>query len=166
MTEEDEGLPPVLEGLENRLSALEGAPSGGLGSATEFSATEAPNPIGGGPETMTVLEFGAPQPVLAVSVAGEDYPSLLVASDGDVFLGDGTVDPYVAGGLIRFAPAAARFSLVGRGDDPAALVVDGDVEAGGYTADGANGVVLYSPDGTRHRLKVANDGTLSSEVVT
>ena len=41
------------------------------------------------------------------------------------------------------------------------LNVNGDIEV----TDNTKGVILKSPDGSRFRLEVANDGTLSTEAL-
>lgn len=72
----------------------------GLASATPFTATAAVDPATSG--AMTVDTYPDDQSALAIQVAGDAYPQVLItskAADG-IYLGDGTYDAYNHGSNI------------------------------------------------------------------
>ena len=79
--------------------------------------------------------------------AGGNFSRLSIGGGGQITLsGDGS-----------FSFSGGGFS----GDTVGNLTTSGDIEI----TDTAKGVILKSPGGTRYRIKVADDGTLSTEVV-
>lgn len=107
---------------------------------------------------LTVLVMPAvPQAVaLAIAVEGDDFPRWLLVVDDGLYLGDGTSDPYNNG------------ALAFDGSQPYPRIdLSGDVNVQGDLSldDGTKGLILVSPDATRYRFKVANDGTVSTEEV-
>lgn len=75
----------------------------------------------------------------------------------------------VGGALIQFredGTGAVQFYLTGLTDLTAGTIEgDFDVAAGNTVRDGTAGFVCFSPDATAWRIKVANDGSLSTELV-
>jgi len=162
---------PFKNFLERRVEAEEdggGGDGGASMAATAFSVDTTPNTVTGEGD-ITVLTFPADTPVLALKLDGDDFPRWLLTSNGTVWLADGTVDPYDGTPWSRIGPSAPGvFTVQGSNG----VILDGDtagttVESGDlHFNDNSQGVVLRSPNGGAHRLKVANDGTLSTEVAT
>lgn len=124
------------------VNAGSGAP--GLPTATPLTTEIVANPITG-IGTMTVAVFPATTVVFAVKIEGDAFPRFVMGSTQDGwYFGDGTIDP-TGGPNLNW------------GNDQIGIF-GGDLEV----AQNSRGVILHSPNNTRHRLTVANDGTVSS----
>lgn len=87
---------------------------------------------------------------------GDTKPRVLLRSDGQVLLGDGTADPTDAGMYLnsgRIVVYSASGVLL---DGGAVEVASGDILCSG------GGPVLYAPDTSAHRIVVSNAGALST----
>lgn len=102
---------------------------------------------------------------VAIGFKGEAFPRLLLnpstTGDGFLWFGDGTYDPRDGGGIYLYNPAflpapIANALVCGSTDNNQAL--------NGFFlfTSNAGGPVLTAPDNSRHRVVVANDGTLST----
>lgn len=141
--------------------AAQSGASGGLSPATPVTTTTMDNPVAGG--DMTVLVFPADTAALAIAIEGDEFPRWVLTSDpaDGLFLTDGTFDMYDGPGITR-NPSFNCVSATKGSGGMFGFQTNGDLFVDGIGA----GVVQHSPDGTAYRLKVANDGTLSTEVVT
>lgn len=144
--------------------------SSGLTPATPFTVEVADNSVVGEGD-MTVLVFPELTAALAIKIEGENFPRFILTSRG-LSLGDGSIDPWYNGPEIFFGDfgTGPKLGILGVGTFPSGspvyvrpgLDVDGDVAV--HT--GTQGFCLWSPNNTPYRIKVANDGTLSTEVVS
>ena len=150
---------PDAEGPDARgMAQSGGAQSGASIAATPFTTETMPDPFAGGDATMSVLVFPADQTALAIKIEGADFPWLLIPSSGGegLYFGDGSYDPFDAGPAF-WANADGTMVLY----SPAAINARADIMFQSAT----KGVVLAAPDTSLHRLKVGNDGTVTSEPV-
>jgi hypothetical protein len=93
--------------------------------------------------------FGLQSTPFHINAAG-NFDRLSIGDEGEhVFNGDGTFS--LANGNFTTDPSG---NLTAR-----SFTTAGDIEI----TDIATGVILKSPGGTRYRIKVADDGTLSTE---
>lgn len=107
--------------------------------------------------------------MLAFKVADEAFPRMyLIIGDGDtgLWMGDGTQDPYDAGGgRISYEGDVLRLNSNAGGS----ILLSSDTSIGQIVDDllfkKPTGPLLVSPDDTVYRLIIANDGTLSTEIV-
>lgn len=119
------------------------------------------NTITGSGKIATMV-FPTDTPVAAWAVAGDAFPRGVIGADptddGLFFLGDGTYDPVFQGAGVALSSVGVLQFFANQ-----AGLTDtfGDIRV----RPPGVGVILPSPDGTRHRLRVADDGTLSTEVV-
>lgn len=128
----------------------------GLVPATPFTAESGDDPVSGG--TMTTLVFPEDVTAVAIKIDGDEFPRLLINSAGQILLGDGTTDPWNdAGGIIKFDAGKVLVSDI--------RVGNGSTVSDFTFTNKATGPLLRAPDDSYHRVKVANDGTLSTEVV-
>lgn len=129
--------------------------------AAAFTTEEIDDPIGGG--TMTAIIFPAEQTALAIKMAGDDYPRIILGSDSSdgIVMGDGTFDPYGASGA--FVGFGAGLRLQSPAANP--TEVKGGFRAPYGIGNVGGGLQVKSPDGTWHRILVADDGTVSTDVV-
>lgn len=140
--------------------------------ARNFNVVTATDPISG--DSYNYLTFDVEGTVMAWGLVGDAFPRTIIAADPDdgIMMADGTVDPYnddgasirlnVSGQLIISAPSTAysidsQITL----SAPGVQVFGGDV----YVWNVGKGFIIRSPDGNPHRIKIANDGTLSTEAV-
>lgn len=151
----------------NALAAAANAGGGdpqALHASSPFTVVQMPDPVAG-TGTMDVIVFPAATSArLALAAEGAAFPWMVMGADWEdgVYFGDGTYDPYNDGGANLYDLGTPKgVGLIGE------LHVRGDVavaQGSDYrVADKASGVVLLSPDNTAYRIKVANDGTLSTE---
>lgn len=134
-------------------AATGGSQSGASVAATPFTTETMANPIGDG--DISVLVFPAEgSAVLAVKVDGDAFPRwlLMAGNESGLYIGDGTIDVTQGANIWGHG---ADLHLGGRGN----VVPDTDVIFDGV------GPVLTAPDTSTHRIKVANDGSLSTEPV-
>lgn len=135
-----------------------------IADPTGVTIETAPNTIKGS-GTYDVITFPADTVALAFKLEGDDFPRVVFPADpndyGALFMGDGTYDPLGSG------PAGIWFSgyfLRSGGFSTGATTIDG--VGNRITIDDSNGgLIQRSPSGTHHRVVVADDGTLSTEVV-
>lgn len=125
---------------------------GGLTPARAVTVVTEPNPVGDGDIDVVTALSG---PILAVRMDTDDFARLILTSSGNLILGDGTAAPaaYVFGGVD--GALALRDSVI----------IAGDVTAGDNSADGTQGLRLWSPNGTEYRITVTNGGTLDVAAV-
>jgi hypothetical protein len=119
-----------------------------------------------GSGTYNVVTFPADSVAVAWKLEGDAFPRLVMPVDpndyGALFMGDGTTDPLGSSGAgLWFTGRLIR----SRGFSAGAITIDGITDILKID-DSEGGVVQSAPDGSLHRIKVANDGTLSTEVVT
>jgi len=104
---------------------------------------------------LTTVVFPGNTTAFAWAIAGDAFPRVIIGGDPEdtcLAVGDGTFDPYAEGGIISHGGGGAlKFS------GPVAIRCFTDMNFFNGT-----GVVLISPDSTKYRLKVADDGTLST----
>lgn len=112
---------------------------------------------------LTTLVFPTDTVAIAIAIDGDDFPRWLLTTDSNdgLYLGDGTFDPYAStfvryGGGGRLSVSGAHGVDLVAGDGNTTTSQDLEVN------DNTKGVILASPNGTRYRIKVANDGTLSA----
>ena len=153
-----------VQGAITQLDALGGGGGGGAGGGlpaaqADFTTeTLTPDPATGS-GSITVVVVPADQTAFAIKLEGDDFPRWLFLSDATdgLYLGDGTVDPYSSGVSLSMdadyagAPAIALDRLRARND----IVF----------SNAGKGPVLQDPNGDFHRIKVATNGTLSTEPV-
>jgi len=141
--------------LEREIEDLQGQ-SGASMAATAFTTEEMPDPIRGGDATMTVLVFPEDQPVMAAKLEGDEYPRWLLLSDpydSVLYLSNGATSPYDSRASIGWINNQLSLGSVLFNHDAEFNVPE-------------DGVILKAPNNTRYRIKVANDGTLTTEAVT
>lgn len=114
-----------------------------------------------GSGTIAVAVFPADATVIAVKIEGDEHPRFMINVDptdwGAIFLGDGTSDPMQGTAYINSdVNGIGGGAMIGMGG----LVMRGDIWFRGH------GPALRAPDNSFHRIKVGNDGTLSTEVAT
>lgn len=136
-------------------------------AATPFTTTTMPNPMTAG--NMTVIKLSADNPVLAIALAGDAFPRLLIpsdATDAGFYFGDGTFDLFNAG------PAAfIGYSSPGTVGIGASVTVNGvtGLHTSGIAevevSSSGRGVILHSPNNTKYRITVDNAGVLTTTVV-
>lgn len=117
-------------------------PTGGPGSTSERAALNSGSPF-------TMFESDSPYDILfAWGMPDDDFPRFVVFNNGYMAFGAGDVDPTITEFGLTVSPNGS----------PQVWSIGGDVRvAPGF------GFVVPAPDGTPYRIKVANDGTLSTE---
>lgn len=153
----------------NELAAAANAGGGGgLTPATPFTVTQMPNTITGDGD-IDVMVFPAETAAIAIALDGDEFPRWLLSADpsgAGIAFGPGTVDPYDGGAYI--ATNSDSHVFIGSNASDANVEV-GRVTVKGDTGDlmlaSGAGLVLWSPDSTPYRVKVADNGTLSTEEV-
>jgi hypothetical protein len=156
-----------------RLDADAAAPSGAGMAATSFTTETVPDPVRGGGATMQCLVFPVDQPVLAIKLQGDAFPRWLLCADPGgsegLVLGNGTDDPVNAGNAVYLQASNGQLSISSftNGWQRGLTTIGGPLQITGDLRfnDNTESVVLGAPDGSWHRVRVANDGTLSTEVV-
>lgn len=154
---------PYLDEAEHSIldhAGVPGVQSGGSESpiAVPFTIEEQAN-VWTGAGTIGVVTLADDDVLIAVKVAGDDFPRLYITANSIQF-GDGVLDPYNEG--------SAGISMIngnlalGTGPGVGSLI-----STGGHDIDVEHaGVILQSPDNTRYRITVGNGGALSAvEVV-
>lgn len=133
--------------------------------ATAFTVETTPNTISDEGD-MTVLVFPSDTAVLAIKLEGDAVPRWILAADPGTWglmMGDGTTDTTEESGGLVYSNHELRI-IAGSGGviiGQVAITPVGDLTFGTYVV----GPVLMSPDFSLHRIKVANDGSLSTEPV-
>lgn len=141
--------------LENEIEVLQAQSGASVAPPVPMTTVELPNTVvgTGNLEALVPAADSDYNVVFACAKTGDDYPTFVITSDGEIFLGDGTGDPTQAANLYLSTP-----DLVIKAS------ADGVVQLGSdLTFGGEKGIILRAPDQSLHRLKVADNGTLSTE---
>jgi len=129
--------------------------------ASPFTVTQVENP-NGGEGNIDVVTFASGSAAFAIAVAGDEFPRVVFnadATDG-IYFGDGTINPVDFGANIYGTNDS--FTIVGGGSGSDKVIkLFGDVSLESL----GTGPIIKSPNGTRFRIKVGNDGVLSTEEV-
>jgi hypothetical protein len=157
---------------EAAFSELEPLPGGGgdglpIADSADTMTADAENTISSS-GTYKWVKFPSDTAVLAWGVEGDDFPRAVIPSDstdGIIYFGDGTYDPYIDGAAI-WLDSDGALKLQGGSANRAVKVAHALLVGGDATFAFDVGPVIQSPDSTAYRIVVANDGTLSADVVT
>lgn len=154
-------------------------PTGGLVPADDFTAVPMTNPDYGG--TMQVMQTTRNGDILiAIGKAGDSFPRMLIDGFGNIWLGDGSFDPYDQsvsysiqpepfGGGLRLVVGASSIEL---SSAFRVWVSTSKLEMGSVAAPQdilftglGSGPIIRSPDGSQYRIVVNNAGVLSTVFV-